>query len=119
VPTATRIVHPVQQLQVLVNEVKSTYRPGGIASLRYSVIDLLAEISARIPVAYSVKVVRLVVDAEILLLKAVTGDFNTVDNVQKELKKSPLFKEVVISSASQEVQGDEVSFELKLVLVGK
>lgn len=119
VPTTTRIVQPVQQLQTLVNEVKSTYRPGGITSLRYSVIDLLAEISVRIPAAYSVKVVRLVADAETLLLKAVTGDFNTVDNVQKELKKSPLFKEVVINSASQGPKGDEVSFELKLVLVGK
>ncbi len=118
-PIATRIVHPVQQLQVLVNEVKSTYRPGGVTSLQYSIVDLLTEISARIPVAYSVKVVRLVVDTEALLLKAVTGDFNTVDNVQKELKKSPLFKEVVISSASQGTQGDEVSFELKLLLVGK
>ncbi|MBU1565928.1 MAG: PilN domain-containing protein [Proteobacteria bacterium] len=119
IPTTSRIVHPVQQLQVLVNEVKSTYRPGGISSLRYSVIDLLTEISARIPVVYSVKVVRLVADAETLLLKAVTGDFNTVDNVQKELKKSPYFKEVVISSANQGPHGDAVSFELKLVLAGK
>lgn len=119
VPTATRIVHPVQQLQVAINEIKATFRPGGISTDRLSVIDLLAEISARIPVASKVKVVRLVADAEALQVKALTGDFNTVDAVQKELEKSPIFKEVLISSANQSPQGDAVSFELKLVLAGK
>ncbi len=119
VPTVTRIVQPVQQLQVIINEVKATYRSGGISSRQYSVIELLSEISARIPPTYSVRVVRFVADTEALLLKAVTGDFNTVDNVQKELKKSPMFKEVVISSASQAPQGDEVSFEMKLVPAGQ
>lgn len=119
VPTVTRVVHPVQQLQAIINEVKSTYRPGAIGTERYSVIDLLAELSIRIPAAYSVKVVRLVADAEALQVKAITRDFNTVDAIQKELKKSPFFKEVIISSASQALRGDEVSFELKLVLTGK
>lgn len=119
VPAATRIVHPVQQLQVAINEIKATFRPGGISTERLSVVDLLAEISARIPIASKVKVVRLVADAETLQVKAVTGDFNTVDVVQKELKKSPIFKEAIISSASQNPQGDAVSFELKLVLAGK
>lgn len=119
VPTVSRIVQPVQQLQVIINEVKATYRSRGISSRQYSVIELLSEISARIPPRYSVRVVRFVADTEVLLLKAVTGDFNTVDNVQKELKKSPMFKEVVINSASQAPQGDEVSFEMKLVLAGQ
>ncbi|MFH0784261.1 MAG: PilN domain-containing protein [Pseudomonadota bacterium] len=119
VPTVTRIVQPVQQLQVIINEAKAMYRSGGISSRQYSVIELLTEISSRIPPTYSVRVVRFVAETEALLLKAVTGDFNTVDNIQKELKKSPLFKEVVISSASQAPQGDEVSFELKLVLAGQ
>jgi general secretion pathway protein L len=58
----------------------------------------------------------MVADMNTIRLKAVTGDFNTVDNVQKELEKSQYFKGVTISSANQSVKGDKVNFELKLEL---
>lgn len=115
-PEVTRIVNPVQQLQVKNNEIKATYRPGGANGATYTIIDLLTELSARIPPRYSVKVVRMVADMDTVRLKAVTADFNTVDNVQKELEKSNYFKSVTISSANQSIQGDEVNFELKLEL---
>ena len=115
-PDVTRIVNPVQQLQVKNNEIRATYSPGGASGAAHTIVELLAELSARIPAKYSVKVVRMVADMDNIRLKAVTGDFNTVDNVQKELEKSPYFKNVTISSANQSVQGDEVNFELKLEL---
>ncbi len=118
-PDVTRIVNPVQQLRVKNNEIKATYRPSGAGGAGNTVVELLAELSARIPAKYAVKVVRLVADMNTIRLKAVTGDFNTVDNVQKDLAKSPYFSEVVISSANQSTQGDEVNFELKLELAGK
>lgn len=113
-PEVTRVVNPVQQLAVKNKEIKATYRPGGISGTELTIIELLAELSSRIPDTYKVKVVRMVADMEVIRLKAVTGDFNTVDNVQKELEKSPFFKSVSISSANQSPKGDEVSFELKL-----
>jgi len=119
VPAVTKIVQPVQQLQVFINDAKNTYKPDGMISTGYSVIDLLSELSVRIPPVASLKVVRLVADGDVVLLKAVTGDFNTVDTVQRELAKSSFFREVIISSANQGPQGHEVSFELKLVLVGR
>ena len=117
-PEMTKIVNPVRQLQVVINEIKQVYRPGGVSVGRYTVIDILSELSSRIPPSYSVRVVRMVADMDTIRFKALTGDFNTVDNVQKVLQKSPYFKEVVISSANQAPQGDEVSFEMKLVLAG-
>ncbi len=112
-PDVTRIVNPVQQLKVKNNEIRETYSPGGAG---YTVIELLAELSARIPARYSVKVVRMVADMNTVRLKAVTSDFNTVDSVQKDLEKSPYFSGVSISSANQSVRGDQVNFELKLDL---
>ncbi|MFT5729018.1 MAG: general secretion pathway protein L [Desulforhopalus sp.] len=113
-PDVTRIVNPVQQLAVKNKEIKATYRPGGISGTELNITELLAELSIRIPATYKVKVVRMVADMEVIRLKAVTEDFNTVDNVQKELEKSPFFKSVSISSANQSPKGDEVSFELKI-----
>jgi len=115
-PEVNRIVNPVQQLQVKNNEIRATYSPGGANGNSYTIIELLTELSARIPVRYQVKVVRMVADMDTIRVKAVTGDFNTVDNVQKELEKSSYFKNVTISSANQSLQGDEVNFELKLEL---
>ena len=85
----------------------------------FTVIDLLAELSSRIPVAYKVKVVRLVADAGTVRMKGITSDFNTVDNILKELQKSPYFHDVVISSANQSTKGDEVNFEMKLDITKK
>lgn len=113
-PEVTRIVNPVQQLTVKNKEIRATYRPGGLSGTELTIVELLAELSTRIPPTYKVTVVRMVADMEVIRLKAVTEDFNTVDNVQKELEKSPFFKSVSISSANQSPQGDEVSFELKI-----
>lgn len=115
-PEVTRIVNPVQQLQVINNEIKATYRPGGEDGEMHTVIELLTELSARIPQSYALRIVRLVVDADTVRLRGTTGDFNTVDNVQKELEKSKYFREVVISSANQSPRGDSVNFEMRLLL---
>lgn len=113
-PEVTRIANPVQQLTIKNRESKATYRPGGLSDAELTIIELLAELSSRIPKRYNVKIVRMVADMEVIRLKAVTEDFNTVDSVQKELEKSPFFKSVSISSANQSPKGDEVSFELRI-----
>lgn len=118
IPEATRIVNPVQQLQVINNELRKTYRPGGGSATGSTVIQLLSELSARIPENLDVRIGRLVADMESVRLLGVTKDFNSVDTVQKELVKSPLFRTATISSASQSLVDDEVRFELKLVLAG-
>lgn len=118
-PEVTRIVNPVQQLQVKNKEIRAAYSPGGASGTGYTIIELLTELSVRIPATEKVQVVRMVADMDMVRLKAVTGDFNTVDSVQKELEKSPYFRNVTISSANQSIKGDEVNFELKLELARK
>lgn len=119
VPEVTRIVNPVQQLQIINSEILQTYRPGGDSSGGYTVIELLTELSTRILPTLMVRINRMVADQRIIRIKAVTGDFNTVDNVQKELEKSSYFKKVDITSANQSAQGDEVRFELKIELISR
>jgi general secretion pathway protein L len=115
-PEVKRIVNPVQQLQVRINEIRKTYS-GRESGTGHTVIALLTEISARIPTSYHVVVKRMVADSDVVRIKAVTKDFNTVDNVQKELEKSSYFQTVTISAANQSPKKEEVSFELKLELL--
>ena len=115
-PEVKRVVNPVQQLQVRINEIRKTYS-GRESGTGHTVIALLTEISARIPASYHVVVKRMVADSDVVRVKAVTKDFNTVDNVQKELEKSSYFQTVTISAANQSPKKEEVSFELKLDLL--
>ncbi len=117
VPGVTRVVNPVQQLQVVNNEIKAVYRAGSSGSGgAHTMIEILTEVSARIPASYKVKVVRFVANFDLVRFKGQTEDFNTVDNIQRVLEESDYFTAVDISSANQSSLGDEVRFELKMKL---
>lgn len=114
-PEVTRIVNPVQQLQVRIKEAKQAYKSAGSEEpADFGILSLLAEISERIPVSMQVRIVRMVADQNDVRLKGTTGNFNIVDTMQKELGKSPYFSKVEISSANLSAKGREVDFELKL-----
>ncbi|WP_136796470.1 type II secretion system protein GspL [Desulfosediminicola ganghwensis] len=115
-PEVTRVVNPVQQLQVKIDETRKLYSTGPDGTQRLSTLTLLAELSRLIPANMQIRITRLVADLDDVRIKAETTDFNTVDNVKKELEKSAYFKSVTISSANLAPRGGEVRFELKLEL---
>ena len=108
------MVQPVQQLQVRIDETRKLYAGSSQGESNLRKVDLLAELSSRVPDTLEIKFTRLVADENDVRLRGETADFNTVDNVQKELQKSDLFSSVVISSANLAPQGGGVRFELKL-----
>ena len=114
-PEVARVVDPLQQLKVKLEEGRKLYS-GGQAGGRLHKLALLAELSARIPESLPVRITRLVSDQDDLRIMAETRDFNTVDNIKRELEKSPLFASVVISSANLAPRGDGVRFELRLLV---
>lgn len=113
-PEVTRVVQPVQQLKVKIDETRKLYSGGIQGGNHLRKVDLLAELSGRIPASLQVRFTRLVADEDDVSLKGETGDFNTVDSVQKELEKSDYFSSVTISSANLAPKGAGVRFELKL-----
>ena len=113
-PGVSRIVNPVQQMQVKINEIKkSTFSNPGLGE-GFKVIDLLRDISIRIPEALDVKVVSMIIDPETMMLKGETDTFNTVDSIKKRLEESECFRAVNISSANLNRSRKRVQFEIKL-----
>jgi len=113
-PDVKRIVDPVQQMMVKVNETKeSTLSLPGIGGDR-KVIDLLRDISLRVPASMDVRVTTMVVDPEVVQIKGETDTFNTVDIIKKGLGPSEYFSAVTISSANLDRSGNRVQFEIKL-----
>jgi len=108
----TRLVDPVAQLQVLVKELQVLGTSGGSGP---TMVELLAEISLRIPVRVPLRLTRFSAEPEVVLLKGVTGDFASVEMARAALEASPMFRGVTIAAANQEERGRQVTFELQLL----
>jgi len=113
-PDVKRIVDPVHQLKVRINEIsKSALSLPGISAKR-KVLDLLRDISLRVPESADVDMTRIVVDPDAVLIRGETDTFNTVDTIKKGLEPSAYFDAVTISSANLDRSGNRVRFEMKL-----
>ncbi len=114
-PDVQRIVDPVQQLQVAVKEARFSSADGGGTTLPYTVLDVLRELSTRMPASIDVQLTRMVYETKDLRLMGTTDTFNTVDSMKKSLEKSQFFTSVTISSANMNPKDKNVRFELKLI----
>lgn len=115
-PEVKRIEAPVQQLTVEIRELKKGMLGEAGLEADIKVLDMLAELSARIPKSLQVHVVRMVVDRQAILLRGLTDNFNSVDSLKKMLDKSGYFSNVTINSANLATKVSGVRFELKLDL---
>jgi len=113
-PDVKRIVDPLAQMKVKVNQVKGqagTYP--GIDGGR-NVLDLLKDISKRIPKSVDIRITRMIIDPEMVRMSGRTSTFNAVENIKNSLKSSAFFDQVTISSANLDRKGKKVQFEIKL-----
>ena len=114
-PAISRIVDPVQQMKVEIQELEQK----GVSEFRMEsnrgVLDLLKEISLGIPKSLNLVVTRMVIDPETVDIKGRTDTFNSVDMIKNGLSASPLFSSVNISAANLDRTGKMVTFEMKLV----
>jgi Tfp pilus assembly protein PilN len=113
-PDVKRIVDPLQQMRVKVNEVKTSAISIPGTNSNNKVLDLLKDISDRIPKSLDVKVSRMVIDQETVRVSGKTDTFNTVDSIKSGLESSRYFSGVTISSANLDRTGKRVQFEIKL-----
>jgi len=113
-PDARRIVDPVQQMRIEITQIKkSAFFLPGIGG-DHKVVDLLRDISLKVPESLDVRVMSMVVDPEAINIKGETDTFNTVDIIKKGLEPSEYFSAVTISSANLDRSRKRVQFEIKL-----
>ena len=113
-PHISRIVDPVKQAQIEINELNRVATPGQVVGMNSRALDLLLEISERLPEPMDLKVSRLVIDPNSVRIKGDTDTYNTVDRAKQGLEKSSLFKTTTISSANLDRGKNRVLFEIKL-----
>ncbi len=113
-PKEKVIVDPVAQMKAKIEDLKKRSLPSEAKGPRIRRVDLLKEISQQIPAQLDLEVSRLTAGDEDLVLTGSTDTFNTVNDMKSRLAGSRLFREVTITSASQNRTGNRVDFVLML-----
>lgn len=112
-PDAKRIVDPLGQMKIALNEA-SKEAGVEVSSSRGLVIEVLKDISDRIPKALDMRITRLLIERETVRITGRTDSFNTVNDIKGRLEPSELYESVTISSATLDQAGKAVQFELQL-----
>lgn len=113
-PEITRVVNPLQQMQVRLKETGESRSGPDLTGPRLRVIDILDGLSRQIPATVDVQLNQMVVGTDNVVLSGHTDSFNTVDDVKGRLERSDLFADVTISSATLERTGNRVRFRMIL-----
>ncbi len=113
-PEVSRIVDPLQQMQVNVRQARgknvfADIREDGVLN-----IDILKDLSRLIPAGTDVVITRFVKGEDSVLVSGHTDTFNAVDDIKGALSSSRIFREITISSANMDQSANRVQFRLKL-----
>jgi len=115
-PEVERIVDPVQQMRVKIQEMKKQLALSGSPEAAKLKIDLLRSLSSRVPPGIDLEVTRLVIGPDSMLISGNTATFNAVDEIKSALEKDPLFASATINSANLEKSGERVNFKIRIDL---
>jgi general secretion pathway protein L len=115
-PDVKKIVDPLQQMQIKIQEARKNALLPGITDKNIRAIDILNNISKLISKNIDVNFTRLVIGVENTVISGDTDTFNSVDGIKNGLEKSNLFKKIVISSANINKSDNRVRFKLKITL---
>ena len=113
-PEVKRFVDPLQQMKIKIRELNGAAGQEPSLYGDTMVLDLLKDISLRVPKSLMVIITTMTVDDEAVRISGKTDNFNNVDAVKGALERSEFFSSVVISAANLDRSGKYVQFELKL-----
>lgn len=116
-PDVKNIVSEVDQLKAKLKEEQAKAAAfGGSVGVQLSALDLLREVSSRIPKNVRIDLSELIVDQDALRMSGETDSFDAVDNLKKALEMSPYFKEIKITNAKVGTNEKIVEFRISIFL---
>jgi hypothetical protein len=106
---------PLSEMQALV----SRERTGGAGGNTYKIIDILREMSSRVPKDIKVDIRELNIDMTKIRLLADTESLDAVDKIVSEFKKTDIFSDVNVLDTRRSADGNSVNFSISLSLRAK
>jgi len=115
-PDVKRIVDPLQQMRVKLQEIKKNATFSIETNRSVMTIDVLNDISRYIPKQIDVVLSSIIIGADNVLISGDTGGFDAVDDVKSNLENAALFKNVSITSTNKDRSGNRVRFKIKAII---
>jgi general secretion pathway protein L len=115
-PEVTKIVDPLHQMRLKVEEVRNSDLYPEARERSIDAIDILNDISKFIPDTINVALNSIIIGSDSILISGDTDTFNAVDDMKSRLEKAEAFKTVSISSANMNKSGNRVRFKLKVTI---
>ena len=113
-PEVTNIVDPMHQMKTKISGLKNASGAAPGSNIHSTFLEILNDISNRVPADLEIQVDRMVVDQEGVQIRGKTDTFNTVDSIKKGLESSDMYRDVIIASANLDKSGKGVRFEIKM-----
>ncbi len=95
---------------------KELAQVGGLAGSRLTPLDILAELSRRVPRDVRIDVQELVIERDRVRMRAETDSFESVDRIKAELLKFDQIKDVQVSDAKVNANQTAVGFRFTIAL---
>ena len=109
-----RLVRPVAQIREKIGDLDRRLRAfGGLAGAQFSGLQILRELSSRVPASLQVEVDDLTISGEVIELSASTASYDNVVKLQNAFAASPLLSDVTINNTRQG-SNNRVQFRLSL-----
>ncbi|MBF0411982.1 MAG: PilN domain-containing protein [Desulfamplus sp.] len=120
-PDVKTVVEPLMQMQVKLKEAEteigfSSGKAGGSSYRNIKAVEILYELSNRIPESLDVEITRFLLSEGRVVIAGNTDNFNSVDRIKTMIEKYNRFKSVTISSATADKTGKRVSFNFIIEL---
>lgn len=116
-PDVRRLSNEIAQAREKVREIDSNLK--GVGTLhgpQGSSLEMLRELSARVPQSLQVKMVELTISPEGIGMSGETHSFDAIDSLKAAFASSPYFDEVKVSQAKVGVNGKVVEFKISVTL---
>lgn len=112
-PEVRTVVDPLQQMRATIRQVR---QEAGLSqgANRMRAVDILRELSVRIPRGTDVDLGQIVIGPEGVRMSGSTDGFDSVDRIKNGLSTAAGFSSVDITSATVEKSGKRVRFKLKM-----
>jgi general secretion pathway protein L len=110
---------PADPARAMRNEIRSARERAellGVYRGNLSALDLLAELSGRVPESLEVVFDELSIDGKVIRIRGHTNSFQTVDRLRAELGKSPLFTRIQTSELQADDRRGGVTFSMTVSL---
>lgn len=117
VPTETPAANPIAALRAALNDTKDRAEFLGVYRGNFSALDLLTEISQRIPPELDIVFEELTIDRQTIRVRVFTESFEAADRLGAELAKFKPFSETRIGAIETDKRSGRKKFDVTISLV--